>query len=763
MRNRFLLTFFILHLSFFTSIAFAANDLTRYVDPMIGSEGVGRVVIGPSCPFGMVKPSPDCTVAPNSGWLPMPTQVNGFSQTHVSGTGGGPKYGNVLVMPYNSPSLYIVDGKTTGDEAFWVDYRMWEKAELGYYATKFSKSGITTEVTTSERASIYRCEYPQWGEHCMLVDAGFFLGENPVPKAREAQQFEGSAMMQMANNAVGGFTSISGGWNNGGQYTVFFYCETSEDFLLAKKWGEFGNDNLLIINDRLTQNHTKTGCVLRFAGNPEQVLMKVGISFVSIEQAKRNAQQINGFDFDGTLALLKAKWQSIFERMTISEKSTEAQKRMFYTAIYHTMIEPVDRTGENPKWQCDEPYYDDFYALWDTYRTSLPLITLIDQQKEVDIVRSLIDIYEHDGFMPDARSGNSNGRTQGGSNAEVVIADAFVKNLKGIDYEKGLRAMLKDAEVAPEDDEAEGRGGLKEYNALGFVPYGIDRAGNRTVEYSLCDYCIAVVADGLHKQGSRAKFSEPLNAIADKYFKKAHNWQNLWRSDYEHDGVRGFIMPRTADGKWIDDAPYGDTSMGMTFRYTPTTNEAPWNNKWWGTFFYEATSWEYSMSMTHDIPLLVEICGGKEAFEKRLDTFFAKKYYNVGNEPSFLSPCLYHWAGKPDKTSACVHKIINECYNDSHEGLPGNDDSGAMSSWLAFHMIGLYPNAGTDEYILHAPMVESCTITLANGKKFTINTNGFAPNRTRISKIMLNGKAYPHRTIKHSDIMNGGVLTLHIK
>ena len=169
------------------------------------------------------------------------------------------------------------------------------------------------------------------------------------------------------------------------------------------------------------------------------------------------------------------------------------------------------------------------------------------------------------------------------------------------------------------------------------------------------------------------------------------------------------------------------------------------------------------MSMTHDIPLLVETCGGKEAFEKRLDTFFAKKYYNVGNEPSFLSPCLYHWAGKPDKTSAIVHKIINECYNDSHEGLPGNDDSGAMSSWLAFHMIGLYPNAGTDEYIIHAPMVESCTMTLANGKKFTINTKGFAPNRTRISKITLNGKAYPHRTIKHSDIMNGGVLTLHIK
>jgi len=728
----------------------SASDLTLYVDPMIGSEGVGRVFIGPSYPFGMVKPSPDCTVAPNSGWLPMPVQVNGFSQTHVSGTGGGPKYGNVLVMPYNSPSEHIVDGKTTGDGAFWVDYRMWEKCSLGYYAAKFSKSGITAEVTTSERASIYRFCYPQWGEHCMVVDAGFFLGENPVPKAREAQQFEGSAMMQLANNAVGGFTSISGGWNDGEQYTVYFYCETSSDFLLAKKWGEWGSVQEQTKEN--TKNGTKSGCVLRFAQNPDSVLMKVGISFISVEKARQNAQQISGFDFDATLTSLKAKWQALFSRMTISEKSTDAQKRMFYTGLYHTMLEPVDRTGENPKWQCDEPNYDDFYAIWDTYRTSLPLITLIDELREAELVRSLIDIYEHDGYMPDARSGNSNGRTQGGSNGEVVVADAFVKNLKGIDYEKGLRAMLKDAEIAPKNDEAEGRGGLKEYNALGYIPYGIDRAGNRTVEYSLCDYCIAVVAKGLGK-----------NDVAEKYSKKAHNWQNLWRSDYEYDGVKGFILPRDEKGNWIDDAPYGDRSMGMTFRYTPNTNEAPWNNKWWGAFFYEATSWEYSMSMTHDIPFLVEACGGNAAFEKRLDTFFARNYYNVGNEPSFLSPCLYHWIGKPDKTSAIVHKIINECYDDSPKGLPGNDDSGAMSSWLAFHMIGLYPNAGTDQYIIHAPMVESCTMKLSNGKTFTIQAKGFSPKRNRISRITLNGKPYKDFFIKHADIMQGGTLTLYMK
>lgn len=734
------------------SIVSHADDLTRYVDPMIGSEGVGRVVIGPSCPFGMVKPSPDCTVAPNSGWLPMPAQVNGFSQTHVSGTGGGPKYGNILIMPYNSPSAHIIDGETTGDNVFWVDYRMWENVSLGYYGTKFSKSGITTEVTTAPRASIYRCHYPRWGEHCMVVDAGFFLGENPSPKAREAQQFEGSGMMQLTNRAVGGFSSISGGWNNGKQYTVYFYCETSADFLLSRTWGEWPDMATSVPADSAIQcNGVKSGAVLRFTENPDTVLMKVGISFISIDKARENAQQVNGFDFDGTLASLRSQWQQLFERAVIADKSTTAQKRMFYTALYHTMIEPVDRSGENPKWECDEPYYDDFYALWDTYRTSLPLVTLLDQHREEDIVRALIDIYEHEGFMPDARSGNSNGRTQGGSNGEVVIADAYVKGLQNIDYRKGLKAMLKDAEVAPEDDEAEGRGGLEEYNRLGYVPYGIDRGGNRTVEYSLCDYCIAVVAKGLGEED-----------IHTKYMTKAHNWQNLWRGDYEHDGARGFVMPRDAEGRWIDDAPYGDPSMGMTFRYSPDTNEAPWNNKWWGTFFYEATSWEYSMSMTHDIQRLVAACGGDQSFGQRLDTFFEKGYYNVGNEPSFLTPCLYHWVGQPDKTSACVHKIIAENYDDSPKGLPGNDDSGAMSSWLAFHMIGLYPNAGTDQYIIHAPLVESTRLTLANGKTFTVQTKNFSPRHTRISRITLNGKPYNKRTITHAEIMNGGTLTLYM-
>lgn len=202
--------------------------------------------------------------------------------------------------------------------------------------------------------------------------------------------------------------------------------------------------------------------------------------------------------------------------------------------------------------------------------------------------------------MPDARSGNSNGRTQGGSNAEIVIADAFAKGLKGIDYELGLQAMLKDATVPPGgNEEAEGRGGLVPYLELGYIPHGIDRAGNRTIEYSYCDYAIAQVAKGLGKED-----------LYQQYMKQSENWKNLWRSDYEHAEAKGFIMPRDKEGNWLDSIPFGhSTRVQPKFKYTPVIFEGPWYTKWWSMFFYEASSWEYSLSIPHDVPGLIENAG----------------------------------------------------------------------------------------------------------------------------------------------------------
>ena len=681
------------------------GQVWQYVDPRIGSEGVGRTFPGPSMPFGMCKPGPDCTIKPNAGWAPMPEVVTGFSQTHVSGTGGGQKYGNILIQPFlgNRPSEQL---------------RMSEDFSLGYYATTF-ENGIRTEITTSERCAFYRIHFPSNGS--LFIDATHYLGKNPIPDQREQQQFVGAEVEVVSDYEVRGFSRIRGGWNNGDAYTVYFCLMSDKPFSSAEDKGN---------------------ATLRFSDTLLNI--RVGTSFVSTQQAKRN---IPSCDFDTQLNLLHDSWDKLLSRFDV--KGTEVQKRMFYTALYHTMIMPVDKSGENPKWR-ETPYYDDYYAIWDTYRSSSPLITLLDPKREVDIVNSLLNIYKREGYMPDARSGDCNGRTQGGSNAEVMIADAFVKGLEGIDYEYALEAMLKDAEADPgADHEKHGRGGLREYTTLGYLPYGIDRAGTRTIEYAYNDYCIAEVAKGLGREDVYAH-----------YLKQSGNWRNLWRSDYEWDDVKGYIMPRDAQGRWLDSVPWGHSKVfHPTIPYTPVTKVAPWYLPWWSTFFYEALSAEYSLSIPHDVPGLIEACGGAETFRKRLDLFFDRKRYNVGNEPSFLTPCHYHWIGRPDLTSDRVRQIITENYNDTPDGLPGNDDSGSMSSWLAFHMLGLYPNAGQSYYLLHAPLLPAWTLQLDNGKTLHGTLKG---KGTHFEKVTFNGKVLEDARIEHAELMQGGELVFYV-
>ena len=735
-----------------------AQGYTQYVDPRIGSEGLGRTYPGPTMPYGMAKPGPDAVSMPNAGWASMPEPVKGFSQMHVSGTGGGQKYGNVLIQPFFSKM------KVHGENGFVEKYRFGaagnrgdvalvlapngeiisvpliaqrrnsENVSLGYYACTY-EDGIQTEITASERCAFYRMTFgktsmpnsqhtafgegtPIYQEPCLLVDAISFLGMDTIPNKREAQQLVDAHVEQVDGKSIKGWTTVRGGWNNGGPYTVYFYIEgvgneeddvpLGGDVPFAKGTGEAGRWLTIPVRSQVLN-------------------LKVGISHISIEQAKRNIPSCN---FNQQVENLRQAWNEKLKRIEIS--GTEKQKRMFYTGIYHTMLMPVDKSGENPHFS-DTPYYDDYYAIWDTYRTSMPLLTLIDEDRQRDMVNSLLNIYKHDGYMPDARSGNWNGRTQGGSNAEIVIADAFAKGMKGIDYKLALKAMIKDAEVPPTDvdnwgdnnslDEAQreslaaekqGRGGLKEYNSLGYIPYGIDRAGNRTVEYSYDDWCIAQVAKGLGHQ-----------KLYQKYLKRSNNWRNLWRSDYEWQGMRGFIMPRDAQGRWLDSVPWGKSKVyHPLIPYKPDTKVAPWYLPWWSTFFYEALSAEYSLSIPHDVPGLIEACGGKNAFIKRLDTFFANNHYNVANEPSFMTPYLYHWADRPDLSVKRIHQIVNDHYDDTPTGLPGNDDSGAMSSWLVFNMMGFYPVAGQNLYLVGSPMIPEYTIHLANGKDLHVKAGG---------------------------------------
>ena len=710
----------------------------QFVDPLIGSEGLGNVFIGPSCPYGMIKPGPDNDLHANSGYsADIDKPIYGFSQVHVSGTGGGAKYGNVSVMPFSGDFASIKQ----------ESLRENEKVALGYYSTLLSKHNIQTEITTSDRAAFYRFQFGNNDKNAIKIDLGRYLDESIIPDGRESQQFVGSQVEVISDTEVRGYTKIRGGWNNGGAYTVYFTAIFDQPFSEFSTW----KDQKFYPNQKnQVDEGKKTGAMLFFNGlKDKKVNMKIGISFISSLKAKLNVDnEIPHWNFEKELAETQQKWEDLLQRAEVDKDASVEKKTMFYTGLYHTMLMPVDRTGENPLWENNSPYYDDFYAIWDTYRSSSPLITLLNPSREVDIVNAMLQIYKRDGYLPDARSGNANGRTQGGSNAEVVIADAFVKGLEGINYKLALEAMMKDAMFPPGgNEEKEGRGGLVDYNRLGYVSTDYVRSGNRTIEYAYNDYCLAIVAKGIKRKGEYWRF-----------IKQSDNWQNLWR-DIEDNGSRGFIMPKDANGKWVDSIQCAATNGKINYvPYTPLAQDWPNCVCWWCGFFYEASSWEYSLSVPHDVAMLIQKSGGREAFEKRLNTFFREEFYNVANEPSFLTPNLYHWIGRPDLSTDRIHTIIDENYDASRDGIPGNDDSGAMSSWLSFHMMGLYPNAGQSYYLINTPYFKETVIHQENGKDFTIKAKNLSTKNKYIQSATLNGNSFENAFIEHQDILNGGVL-----
>src|SRR5581483_1966936 len=488
--------------------------------------------------------------------------------------------------------------------------------------------------------------------HCLLSGA----------RQGESQSLSAAEVHILSPTEISGSTSVVGGWNKQPTpYTVYFYAVTNTPAVSSGTWL---NDQRQNGSNSVHANAaSNAGAWLSFhASGGRPALMKIAISFLSVEQARKNLlAEIPGFDFEAVHADAVTVWNKVLSKIELKGE-TPQEAQLFYTALYHAMLMPTDRTGENPLWNSSEPYYDDYYAIWDTFRTSGPLLTLIAPERETQIVRALVDLYRHEGSLPDARSGNYNGRTQGGSNAEFLLTDAFVKGLKGIDWHTALVAEIHDAEVSPADHYKEGRGGLDDWHNLGYVSVeGSDRAGSVDMEYAANDYEIALLAEGL---GDTASYN--------KYRARSANWKNLWDANFTDDEFTGFIHPRHRDGSWL--TPF--TAMDVC--------------TWGGNTFYEGNSWTYSFFVPQDVASLVQTMGGPETFVRRLDAFFdVPGRYDVGNEPGFLAPYLYIWAGRPDKTDEHVRAIIAKSYHAGMSGLPGNDDSGAMSSWYAFGQIGI--------------------------------------------------------------------------
>jgi predicted alpha-1,2-mannosidase len=693
-------------------------QVAEEVDPFLGTEGGGNTLPGPSLPFGMIKPGPDVgSNESNSGWENT-GNINGFSQTHVSGTGGGPKYGNILVQATLGPP----------HDSGYGSPRSGEQATIGYYRVRLQRYGINAEITAAKRAAIYRFAYPASRKANIVIDAGHCLSW--ISKAGEGQFVTASAINVVSASAISGSSTVIGGWNKQTTpYTVYFYAESDTP---AHDWGTW-NDETLHRGSKVSEGK-KSGAWLSFATRQgQQVQLKIGISFVSVAQAKKNVEQeIPDFDFDRVHQQAVAAWNDALGAIEL-QGATHEQRQMFYTALYHTMLMPVDRTGENPLWQSDEPSYDDFYAIWDTFRTSGPLLTLIAPQRQSDIVRALVDIYRHEHWLPDARSGNFTGRTQGGSNAEFAIADAYVKHLPGIDWQEAYRGMLQDAETPSPAPDREGRGGLDDWKKLGYVSIeGTDRPGSKQMEYAADDFEVAQVAKGL---GNDADY--------EKYLRRSGNWKNLWNPQIADDGVHGFIEPRHRDGSWKKDF---------------TTLQSC---SWGGDTFYEGNSWTYSLFVPQDVAGVIESSGGRDKFVQRLDAFFTGKgRYDVGNEPGFLSPYLYIWAGRQDKTSDRVQEIIARSYHTGRSGIPGNDDSGAMSSWYVFGAMGIFPNAGQDVYLIGHPSFPELVLHLAQGKTFAIEAKNLSPTNSYIVAATLNGQPLDRAWFRHEDLVTGGRLVL---
>jgi predicted alpha-1,2-mannosidase len=407
----------------------------------------------------------------------------------------------------------------------------------------------------------------------------------------------------------------------------------------------------------------------------------------------------------------------------------------------------VDRTGENPLWQSTTPYYDDFYCIWDTFRSSTPLLTILHPKRVTAILQSLLEIQDHDHFFVDGRSGNFAGRTQGGSDAEMMFTDAFVKHLPGLDWERVYRAVVHDADTESSDPIRYGRGDMDEWKRLGYLSIehsdpagGPDRPGSRSMEYAANDYAVALLAKGLGHE-----------AEARKFMTRAENWKKLWDADAvdhtEQGDVRGFIWIRHDDGRWKE-------------KFNPYLA-----GTWYQDNFYEASTWTYSLYVPQDVSGLIAIAGGTSSFKKRLDLFFApgdaQRYrYDVGNEPGFLAPYLYNWIGDQSSTARTIRAILPANYHSGPDGLPGNDDSGAMGSFLVFNQMGFFPVAAQNVYLIGSPVFRKSTINLGNGKTFSIIAENSAPNNVYIAKATWNGRPYVRSWFTHDQLMAGGELKL---
>lgn len=688
-----------------------AQDLTKYVDPMTGTGGVGHTYPGATMPFGMVQLSPDTRRDPSwegcAGYYHADTLIYGFTHTHLSGTGCS-DYGDVLLMPGVGKGSFK-------PEVYGSGYRHSdENASPGYYAVQLTDDDIRAEFTVTTRVGLHRYSFGKDGRRYLILDL------------RHRDNLLGHELKVVSPTRVEGYRR-SEAWAK--DQTIYFSMEFSEPVAEFEYEGpvnmkEFPSPDskaVIMYFDRNQQGSNKT---------PKPLLVKVGISTVDAAGARRNLEaELSGWDFEQTRSTASAAWNAELGKIVVSGKSRKDFFN-FYTALYHTMVVPnvisdIDGRyrGRDNKIHTTDGYTQyTVFSLWDTFRATHPLYTLIDRKRTLDYIKTFLAQYQQGGRLPVWELGASETDCMIGYHSVPVITDALAKGIGGFDTSLAFEAMKKSATW--------NHLGIPAYIQRGYM--GVEdehESVSKTLEYAYDDWCISEVARMLGQEQDRQNF-----------LVRAMSYQNVF------DPQTGFMRPRR-NGAFL-----------------PKFDPREVNNH-----YTEANSWQYSFFVPQDIPGLVKLMGGTSTADRKLDGLFTEDsrttgrtqaditgligQYAHGNEPSHHMAYLYNYIGKPWKTQKIVRQIMDSLYQKGPEGLPGNEDCGQMSAWFVWSAMGFYPvTPGSPYYAIGSPLFDSIMVRLENGHKVNIIVKRKSPSDVYVSKFSIDGIEIKENLITHQEL-----------
>lgn len=705
---------YLLQLSFLFSTInlLAQKNYTQYVNPFVGTGGHGHTYPGAVLPHGMVQLSPDTRL---EGW----DGCSGYHYsddyiygfTHTHLSGTG-------CSDYGDILLMPMNGTPSPDNKIYGSKfsHANEKAVPGFYSVKLDDDNILAELTTTTRVGFHRYTFSSATNNNVILDL----------KHRDIVL---ESSIKIINNRTIAGLRRSRAWAEN-QY-VYFVIEFSQPFSASGIWQD---DKLLA--QRITAVDSAKNLKAFFTFNAKQVMAKVAISAVSIEGAQKNLKaELPGWNFDAVKNTATVIWNKELSKIDVTTTNKE-QLAVFYTALYHTMIVPninmdVDNRyrGRDNKIHTATGFTNySVFSLWDTHRGAHPLYTIIDQNRTIDYIQSFLAQYKEGGRLPVWELSGCETDCMIGYHSVPVIVDSYMKGLKNFDAALALQAMEKSATW--------NHLGLPALMNAGVIEQDDEHESvSKTLEYAYDDWCIGQFAKAIGK-----------NDVAAVYFKRAQAYKNIL------DVKTGFMRPRK-NGNWL--SPFDAREV---------------NNN-----FTEANSWQYSFYFPHDVNGYLELMGGREKLEQKLDTLFSEPQqttgrdqaditgligqYAHGNEPSHHIAYLYNFAGKAYKTQEKIHQILNTMYHNTPEGLEGNEDCGQMSAWYVLSALGFYPvTPGTTDYIIGTPLFDKATVHLENGKHFTITANNLSGKNFYIQSAVLNKANYKKSYVSYFDIAKGGSL-----